>query len=103
MIVVFVIGWMQPYETKNKWKRELLNEYFIMLTIYHVMCFTESNPVQMRISMGYSFCFFLSIHVFGNIFFILGMSLKSALWGLKKYWHVKKDIKRNNKIRIENQ
>ena len=72
-----------------------------MLTIYHVMCFTESNPIPMRISMGYSFCFFLSIHVFGNILFILSMSLKSALWGLKKYWHVKKDIKRNNMIKIQ--
>ena len=53
--------------------------------------------------MGYSFCFFLSIHVFGNILFILSMSLKSALWGLKKYWHVKKHIKKNNIIKIENQ
>ena len=101
MVVIFVLGWMQPYETKSKWKRELLNEYFIILTIYHVMCFTEGNPISTRISVGYSFCFFLSIHVFGNILLILGMSLKSALWGLKKYIHVRKDSRRNRKIKLE--
>jgi len=84
MIVLIILGWMNPYEEKWKWKREILNEWFITLTIYHVICFTDGNSVEMRTFMGYSFCFFLSFHVLYNIFFIMTMALKSTFWAWKK-------------------
>lgn len=99
--VMIILGWMQPYEEASKWRRELLNEWFITITIYHVMCFTETNSVEMRIFMGYSFCFSLSVHVLGNIGFIMFMSIKSAIWGVKKALIVKKELKRVARIRDE--
>ena len=99
---MIILGWMQPYQELGKWKRELLNEYFITLTIYHVMCFTSGNSVEMRQFMGYSFCFFLAIHVLGNIAFIMYMSGKATLWGLKKAKIVKNELQRVQKLQDKN-
>ena len=46
--VLIVVGWMNPYASRGKWRRELLNESFITLTIYHVLCFSDHNGVEMR-------------------------------------------------------
>ena len=65
------------------------------------MCFTSDQSVAFRYYMGYSFCLFLSVHVLGNIAFILMMSLKEALWGYKKAQIVKAELKRASKLREE--
>ena len=99
IIVLIILGWMNPYAENGKWKREILNEWFIILTIYHVICFTEGNSVTMRTFMGYSFCFFLSLHVMYNILFIMSMALKSSFAAWKKSIIVKRELKKADNIR----
>ena len=94
VIALIILGWMSPYKEKEKWKREILNEWFITLTIYHVICFTESNSFEMRTVMGYSFCFLLSFHVLYNILFIMFMALKTTFWASKKAYIVKRELEK---------
>ena len=99
LVSLIIIGWMNPYAMLGKWKREMVNEYFITLTIYHVMCFTDGNSALMKTFVGYSFCFFLSVHVLGNIAFIMCMALKSTYWACKKKTVIKRELKRVAKLR----
>ena len=39
-MTVITIGFVQPYEHKSKWIKELINEQVILATIYFVMCFS---------------------------------------------------------------
>ena len=99
IITLIIIGWMNPYDRRGKWRREILNEWFITLTIYHVICFTESNSIEMRTFVGYSFCFLLTIHVLISISFMLFMALKTAFWATKKSYIVKTELAKVEKAR----
>ena len=51
-----VIGFAEPYKSRGKWLNELINEFMIMIAIYHVMCFTLLVPnIDTRILVGHSF------------------------------------------------
>jgi hypothetical protein len=39
-MTVITIGYVQPYEKKSKYIKELINEQFILATIYFAMCFS---------------------------------------------------------------
>ena len=81
----------------------MLNEVFVTLTLYHIICFTDHNSVFMRTQLGYSFCFLLGIHVLGNIAFIVIMGLKEAIWGWKKRVVVKRELKRVSRLKKANE
>ena len=79
-MTVITIGYVQPYEKKSKYIKELINEQFILATIYFAMCFSQLVPdPNVQAIIGYCFCSMLLVHIvffLGIMFFI---TIKKAI------------------------
>ena len=79
-MTVITIGYVQPYEKKSKYIKELINEQFILATIYFAMCFSQLVPdPYIQAIIGYCFCSMLLVHIvffLGIMFFI---TIKKAI------------------------
>ena len=58
-----MIGLLEPYEASSKKNKELINEFVIVISVYHVMCFTPLvADIDSRIYVGYSFILLIVSH-----------------------------------------
>jgi len=48
------LGWIQPYKSDLSNYLELFNEFFVLITNYHMLCFTDFNNPQGKVYMGTS-------------------------------------------------
>ena len=76
-MTLIIIGFVEPYELKSKWKKELVNEQFILATVYFAMCFSKLVPdPHVQTILGYAFCGMLLLHI---VSFLGFMSISSFI------------------------
>jgi hypothetical protein len=79
-------------------KMELFNEFFVMITIYHQLCFTDLvTNVDARSIMGWSLVYINIIYIIVNFGKISINSLKTVYCKLRKTYC----IWRNNRTRAK--
>jgi len=91
-----VIGLLNPYHSKRMTKIELFNESVIMITIYHLLIFSEFVPdASTRFSMGYVLILILAFSVVINMIDIYNGVIKA---GYRKWKYSKLRKRRDQKI-----
>ena len=82
---MLMIGFADPYESTSKKNKELVNEFIIVLAVYHVMCFTPVVvDIDSRIYIGYSFIALILAHTLASLGHLVWCMIKDTLWQLKK-------------------
>ena len=82
---IVVIGILEPYKAPSKKNRELVNEFVIVLAVYHVMCFSPVvADIDTRIYIGYSFITLIVTHTVVSLGLIARQILKESLWQYKR-------------------
>ena len=101
-IQIFVIGSLNPYKLKAKRDRELINEFVIVLAVYHVMCFTPVVvDIDTRIYIGYSFIALILTHTLGSLGLLVWSMLRDGIWQLRKSRIIKHALVRERVKRAE--
>ena len=60
-LYVILIAYIKPHLDKKAMRLEIFNEVMMMLSVYHMFCFTEFNLDDMqKYNMGHSYVFFVS-------------------------------------------
>ena len=99
---IFVVGLADPYEHKSKRNQELGNEFVIVLSVYHVMCFTPVVvDIDTRIYIGYSFIALILAHTLASLGILVWSMIKDSLWQLKKSRVIKHALIRERTKRID--
>lgn len=70
------LGWIQPYKSDLTNNLELFNEFFVLLTNYHMLCFTNFNNPQGKLFMGTSLVY---VTIINFSIAILAVAFKSYL------------------------
>ena len=84
-MTIITIGFVEPYEKKSKWIKELVNEQIILATIYFAMCFSQLVPdPHVQAWVGYAFCGMLATHIVSFLGLMLFSSLKVAIKRFKR-------------------
>jgi len=79
-MTIIMIGFVEPYEKKSKWNKELVNEQFILATIYFAMCFSKLVPdPHVQTLVGYAFCGMLAMHIVSFLSMMFFFTLKKAI------------------------
>ena len=85
---VYMIGTWSVLQSKKAEALELFNESFIMLIMYHMICFTDVIPHQeTRDYIGKSCMICISLHIIGNLLVMSAESLKQIKRNWKKKQH----------------
>jgi hypothetical protein len=84
-MTLITIGFVEPYEEKSKWIKELLNEQVILATVYFAMCFSQLVPdPHVQSGVGYAFCGMLATHIVSNLGLMLFSSLNLVIQRFKR-------------------
>jgi len=70
------LGWIQPYKSDLSNYLELFNEFFVLITNYHMLCFTDFNNPQGKVYMGTSLIY---VTLFNFMIAILAVIIKSLI------------------------
>ena len=80
--------------------RELLNEFVIILAVYHVMCFTPLVPdIDTRIYIGYSFIILIVTHTVISLGVLIYSVIKESHWQWKKRKIIKESLTKEARIK----
>ena len=94
MTMIEVSGLVEPFNSKTSNLVELINETFVMLTLYTLVCFTDfvaDKSVQVSVGNGLilavcsSICFDLMVILTQSIYLLI-RKLKLGWWKLKQKW-----------------
>ena len=97
---IIVVGTADPYESRSRRFRELLNEFAIMTAVYHVMCFTPFVPdIDTRTYIGYSFIMLILTHTLFSVFGIIHTSAKEAMFKWLKRRVISNNLKKDAQVR----
>lgn len=67
-LYIIVVVYIRPHTDNNVLRLEIFNEVMLMMSCYHMFCFTEFNVDDlMKYSMGHSYVFFVTITFFINV------------------------------------
>jgi hypothetical protein len=85
--ISILVGFIEPFTNPTDHRMLLVNETFVMLTIYCQICFTDFNPDPVRVyQMGYCLVFITILNVFINISRLLwDTSSKGFRWIKLRY------------------
>jgi len=86
MAVIIMIGLSEPLKTKKLNRIELFNEVFTLLTVYHLMIFTDFVPkTETKFLMGWSVIGVTSFNMLINILVVLIDTSRVWIISCKKY------------------
>jgi hypothetical protein len=72
VFAVIITGHVKPFEKMEKHTFEQLNEVFLMVLIYHFVCFTPFLPDPIvRVRIGFSFMGLELLNIAGSLLFVL--------------------------------
>jgi hypothetical protein len=84
-MTIIAIGFVEPYESRSKWIKELANEQIILATIYFAMCFSKLVPDPSAQSfVGYVFCGVMGGHIVSFLLVIFYFSMKETIINCKR-------------------
>lgn len=99
------LGWIYPHKSDISNNMELLNEFFVLITNYHMFCFTDFNNPQGKVFMGTSLVYITIINFLVAILVICLKSLINLKNFCRKRWvenKTKEARDHNTQIRMKN-
>jgi len=86
LILIILVGQNNPFKTKKQHSMFLMNEFLTMMSLYHIICFTEFIPeVETKFMLGYSLNGVLAFAVLINMSVIVGAVLSESVVRFKKF------------------
>ena len=86
VFAVIITGHVKPFDRLEKNRFEQLNEVFLMVLIYHFVCFTPFQPDPMiRVRIGFSFMGLEILNIAGSLLFVLQSQLGELILKIKIY------------------
>ena len=96
-MMLITVGNIVPFESNEKWIKELSNEMMIMSSLYFVMCFSPFVPdAKAQDIVGYGFCAVIGAHCLINILMMLGGSIRNTIERIKRYLFIRRHMQMMN-------
>lgn len=71
-MIIITVGYIEPFIKWSDYFLEMLNEVFVLFTIYHLTCFTDFVPSEEpRAVMGLSLIVVTGLDILINLFWIV--------------------------------
>ena len=81
---VILVGFIDPYITKQLNTNEIINETITIFIMYHIFCFTDWVPdAKVQYNLGYSCLFFNFLHLSFNLSQLAFYTLKSIVYKMR--------------------
>jgi hypothetical protein len=91
VVACFLLGSCRIFGERSQTKLAIFNEAFIMVLLYHFMCFTPFvSDMPARIQIGFSFCILESLNLLVNLLIISGSVCKGLIFKFKIWRAYKK-------------
>jgi len=86
IVQLIILGRVGPFRDQSKTRFELYNEGFVLVVMYHCICFTPFVPeIATRYYLGYLVIVVISIHMVVNMVIIV-KSIHRELLMLFRIW-----------------
>ena len=88
---IVLVGGYRVIQVLSLNRAEFANEICLLIMQYSAIVFSDFNKnVRSRLVMGWCFSFFMLVHLFVNVFYIMKRSMKSSL----REWRIKRGLKK---------
>ena len=93
------VTWVRPYESKTQTNTEIINEITVLLSSYHLFCFTEwVYDMNRRLEIGWSLVGFIIFNILINLAIFLATIFKNFKKSVKRRYAAK-----NRSFRLKKQ
>ena len=95
VFTIILLGYTKPFVSKWRNMFEAVEEYSIIVIMYHIFCFTDWLPdLEVRHNLGYSIILCMALQLFTILGIMLFLSLRSCILACRRKRQIRASLKK---------